>query len=408
VKIYLVGGAVRDGLLGLTVHERDYVVVGATPERLLDLGFRPVGKDFPVFLHPETHEEYALARTERKTERGYHGFVFHAASDVSLEEDLRRRDLTINAIAKGEDGSLMDPYGGIQDLDARILRHVSPAFSEDPVRILRVARFMARFGPLGFRVADETLCLMRQMVEDGEVDALVPERVFQEFQKALSEPAPELFLEVLEHCGALAVLFPEIAALRGVPQDPRHHPEVDTWIHARLVLQAAATLSQDPRIRFAALVHDLGKALTDPRLWPSHPDHEVAGLKPLDTLCERLRVPQSFSRLAQRSMQFHGGVHKALTLDAEALVNLVEQLDGLRQPEVFEDVLIVCETDAKGRPGYENISYPQADRLRKVLEWIQSVKASDLADSGLKGPQLGEALRCARIKRVRLGLLTLE
>lgn len=405
MKIYLVGGAVRDQQLGLTIDEKDYVVVGANADALIEQGFRAVGKDFPVFLHPKTHEEYALARTERKTAPGYHGFSFHTGPSVTLEEDLLRRDLTINAMAQGDDGLLVDPYGGLRDLEARILRHVSPAFSEDPVRILRLARFQARFGPLGFTVAPETLTLMREMVEGGEVDALVPERVFQEFHKALSEPDPELFLEVLRQCGALARLFPEIAALEGVPQDQRHHPEIDTGLHSRYVLKAAVRLSEDPKVRFAALVHDLGKGLTDPALWPSHPGHETLGLMPLEALCTRLRVPQAYARLAQKVVRHHGEIHKALTLDAEGLVNLIEQLDGLRQPETFEEALIASEADARGRPGYEEMAYPQGDRLRMALQLMQSIKAADLLASGLQGPQLGEALKAARIEAIRNWLL---
>lgn len=404
LKIYLVGGAVRDALLGLPVVERDYVVVGATEEQLLIRGFRPVGKDFPVFLHPQTQEEYALARTERKMAPGYHGFVMHAEPAVTLEEDLLRRDLTINAMAQGEDGELIDPYGGLQDLERRTLRHVSPAFAEDPVRILRLARFLARLGPLGFKVADETLALMQDMVIAGEVDALVPERVFLEFQKALGEPAPELFLEVLARCGALSRLFPEIAALDGVPQDPAHHPEIDTGIHTRLVLKAAVALSKDPRVRFAALVHDVGKTKTDPKNWPCHDGHEALGLEVLETLSRRLRLPQAYERLAQKVVFYHGDIHGALQRDAAGLVDLLERLDGLRQPDGLEPVLLACEADARGRPGYEQRPYPQADRLRAGLASIQSVRASDLADRELKGPALGEALRLARIKAVQTDL----
>lgn len=404
VKIYLVGGAVRDSQLGLEVKERDYVVVGTQAEDLIAQGFRPVGKDFPVFLHPNTHAEYALARTERKTAPGYHGFTFHADPSVTLEEDLLRRDLTINAMAEGEDGTIVDPFGGLKDLERRILRHVSPAFAEDPVRILRLARFKARFSRFGFTVAPETYALMQEMVEAGEVDALVPERVFQEFHKALSEPAPDQFLDVLRACGALKRLFPELAALEGVPQDPKHHPEIDTGAHTLLVLKEAAKLSKDPKVRFAALVHDLGKGLTDPSFWPSHPGHEEAGLKPLETLCNRLRIPQAYARLAQKAVRHHGEIHKALTLDAEGLVDLIERLDGIRQPEAFDEVLLAAEADARGRPGHEDSPYPQGDRLRQALAEMQRVKASDLGALGLKGPALGEALKQARIDAVSKGL----
>ena len=296
MKTYLVGGAVRDTLLGLEVKERDWVVVGETPESMVARGFRPVGKDFPVFLHPVTREEYALARTERKTAPGYRGFAVHAEPDITLEQDLLRRDLTINAMASAESGEIVDPYGGLRDLDARLLRHVSPAFSEDPVRILRLARFAARFAPLGFTVAEETRELMRAMVTAGEVDALVPERVFAELAKALVEPVPMAFFEVLRSCGALARLFPEIEALFGVPQPPEHHPEIDTGVHTLLVLEQAATLSADPAVRFAALTHDLGKALTPPERWPRHWGHEKLGLPALETLCDRLKVPNAYRK----------------------------------------------------------------------------------------------------------------
>ena len=400
MKIFLVGGAVRDQRLGLPVRERDYVVVGSSADDLIARGYRSVGKDFPVFLHPETHEEYALARTERKTAPGYHGFTVHADPKVTLEEDLMRRDLTINAMAEGDDGRLVDPYGGLSDLNDRILRHVSPAFAEDPVRILRLARFQARFAPFGFTVASETLELMRCMVEAGEVDALVPERVFQEFHKALSEAEPEQFLQVLMACGALKRLFPELASLIGVPQDPKNHPEIDTGAHMLLVLKEAARLSKDPKVRFASLVHDLGKGLTDPSFWPSHPGHEEAGLKPLETLCNRLRIPQAYARLAQKVVRYHGEIHKALTLNAEGLVDLIERLDGIRQPETFDEVLLAAEADARGRPGHEDLPYPQADRLRRALAEMQRIKAADLGALGLKGPALGEALKQARIYAV--------
>jgi tRNA nucleotidyltransferase (CCA-adding enzyme) len=404
LKIYLVGGAIRDRRLGLPVHENDYVVVGARAEDLIAQGFRPVGRDFPVFLHPETHAEYALARTERKMAPGYHGFTFHADPQVTLEEDLLRRDLTINAMAEDEDGVIIDPCGGLMDLECRILRHVSPAFAEDPVRILRLARFQARFARLGFTVAQETLNLMRDMVEAGEADALVPERVFQEFHKALLEPSPELFLEVLKQCGAFERLFPELFALEGVPQDPRHHPEVDAGRHSRLALEAAAKLSENPKVRFAALVHDLGKGLTNPSLWPNHAGHEVSGLKPLEALCARLRVPQNYFRLARKVVRYHGEIHNALSLDAGELVDLIERLDGIRQPENFEEVLLAAEADARGRPGHENLFYRQGRCLRSALGSIRSVKAADLVSEGLKGAALGDALRLARIARVNESL----
>ncbi|MGZ8975796.1 multifunctional CCA addition/repair protein, partial [Methylomagnum sp.] len=331
MKAYLVGGAVRDALLGRPVKERDWVVVGETPDSMTARGFRPVGKDFPVFLHPKTKEEYALARTERKTAPGYRGFVVHAEPDVSLEQDLLRRDLTINAIAQDEDGGLIDPHGGAQDLAGRVLRHVSPAFAEDPVRILRLARFAARYAPLGFQVAEETRELMRAMIEAGEVDALVPERVFAELAKALSEPTPGEFFTVLRECGALARLFPEIDRLFGVPQPPQHHPEVDTGVHTLLVLAEAVKLSEDPAVRFAALTHDLGKGLTDPALWPRHHGHEKAGLSALDVLCDRLKVPNNYRKLAERVMRYHGHCHRALELRPGKVVDLLQRLEAFRQ-----------------------------------------------------------------------------
>ena len=401
MKVYLVGGAVRDELLGREVKERDWVVVGETPEAMLSRGFRPVGKDFPVFLHPETHEEYALARTERKTAPGYHGFLVHAAPDVTLEEDLIRRDLTINAMARSEEGTLIDPYGGLLDLKLQRLRHVSPAFSEDPVRILRVARFAARFHPLGFEVADETMNLMREMVKAGEVDALVPERVFIEVGKALLEETPSIFFKVLRACGALKRLFPEIDALFGVPQPPEFHPEIDTGLHTLLVLDEAAKLSQDPVVRFAALTHDLGKALTDPLKWPSHHGHEVLGIQALETLCQRLRVPKNYQKLAIRVMREHGHSHRARELRPETLVDLLERLDAFRQKEGLEPFLLACLADARGRPGFETTPYPQKDWLLKAHAAALSVEVQPLIEKGLSGPALGEALRLHRIKAIK-------
>lgn len=401
MKAYLVGGAVRDALLGRPVRERDWVVVGTTPGDMLAMGYQPVGKDFPVFLHPETREEYALARTERKTAPGYHGFVTHAAPDVTLEQDLLRRDLTINAMARDDAGALIDPHGGLQDLKARRLRHVSPAFSEDPVRILRLARFAARFAPLGFDVAEDTRVLMRDMVAAGEVDALVPERVFAELSKALEEETPSVFFEVLRDCGALARLFPELDALFGVPQPPQHHPEIDAGIHSLMVLDQAARLSPDPVIRFAALTHDLGKALTDPSRWPRHRGHERLGLSALTSLCERLKVPNAHRRLAEKVMRYHGHAHRAAELRPGTLVDLLQRLDAFRQREALESFLLACEADARGRTGFEERAYPQADWLRVAHRAALEVSVQPLLDQGYQGIALGQALRGERIRRVK-------
>ncbi len=401
MKTYLVGGAVRDRLLERPVKERDWVVVGESPEAMLARGFKPVGKDFPVFLHPETREEYALARTERKTAPGYHGFTVQASPDVTLEQDLLRRDLTINAMAEDAEGHLVDPYGGLRDLEARCLRHVSPAFSEDPVRILRLARFAARFAPLGFTVADETLALMQAMVRAGEVDALVPERVFAECAKALDEDRPSVFFTVLRACGALERLFPEVEALFGVPQPAMHHPEIDTGIHALMVLDQAARLSPDPVVRFAALTHDLGKALTDPARWPRHRGHEKLGLPALAGVCERLRVPNAYRKLAEKVMRYHGHAHRALSLRPGTLVDLLQRLDALRQPEALAPFLLACEADARGRAGFEERAYPQADWLRSAQQAALSVSVQPLLAQGIQGEALGRALRRERIDRVR-------
>jgi tRNA nucleotidyltransferase (CCA-adding enzyme) len=400
MKAYLVGGAVRDTLLGLEVKERDWVVVGETPEGLAAQGFRAVGKDFPVFLHPLTHEEYALARTERKTAPGYRGFAVQADPEVTLEQDLSRRDLTINAIAMDAEGRLLDPFGGAEDLARRVLRHVSPAFGEDPVRILRAARFAARFAPLGFRVAEETLALMRGMAEAGEVDALVPERVWAELVKALSEPQPGAFFEVLRECGALARLFPEIDRLFGVPQPPQHHPEIDTGVHTLLVLAQAARLSPDPAVRFAALTHDLGKGLTPPEQWPRHHGHEQTGLSALDALCRRLKVPNAYRKLAERTLRYHGHCHRALELRPGSVVDLLQRLDAFHRGESLEDFLLACEADARGRPGFEQRPYPQADWLRAARTAAAAVAAEPLLARGLRGADLGRELRQARIRTV--------
>ncbi|WP_077730972.1 multifunctional CCA addition/repair protein [Methylocaldum sp. 14B] len=400
MKTYLVGGAVRDSLLGRPVEERDWVVVGETPESMIARGFKPVGKDFPVFLHPETRDEYALARTERKTAPGYRGFVVHAEPDVTLEQDLLRRDLTINAMALDEEGRLVDPYGGARDLKDRILRHVSPAFGEDPVRILRVARFAARFAQLGFRVAAETSDLMRSMVATGEVDALVPERVWAELARALSEPTPRAFFEVLRECGALARLCPEIDRLFGVPQPAEHHPEIDTGIHTLLVLDQAVRLSPDPVVRFAALTHDLGKGLTPKELWPKHHGHEKLGLGALENLCLRLKVPNAYRKLAEKVMRYHGHCHRALELRPATVVDLLQRLDALRAHASLEGFLLACEADAKGRPGFENRPYPQAEWLRTARETALAIPVQPLLEKGFKGESLGRELRRQRIDAV--------
>jgi tRNA nucleotidyltransferase (CCA-adding enzyme) len=401
MKTYLVGGAVRDRLLGLPVLERDWVVVGATPAELSALGYRSVGKDFPVFLHPDTKEEHALARTERKTTKGYHGFEFHAEPGVTLEDDLRRRDLTINAIAEDTDGRLVDPYGGAKDIEARVLRHVSPAFSEDPVRVLRAARFAARFAPLGFTIAPETLRLMRDMVESGEVDALVPERVWQETLKALNCERPSVYFEVLRDCGALDKVFPELARLWGVPQPAKWHPEIDTGVHVMMVLDQAARLSREPTVRYAALTHDLGKGTTSKDILPHHYGHEERSVKLVEALCERLRTPKEFRELAVIVAKQHGLVHKAEEIRSDTLLKLLESVDAFRRPERFELFLLACEADHRGRTGLEDTPFPQADYLRRALSAARQVTTESLDTANLKGAEIGEQLKKRRLEAVR-------
>ncbi len=405
---YLVGGAVRDQLLNYPVKEKDWVVVGATAVEMLALGYQQVGRDFPVFLHPETRDEHALARTERKSAPGYRGFEVHASPDVTLEEDLVRRDLTINAMAQDEQGHIIDPYHGQRDLELKLLRHVSPAFSEDPVRILRVARFAARYAHLGFRVADETMELMRQMVADGEVDALVAERVWQEFHRALGERHPETFLQTLRECDALKVILPEIDALFGVPQPVEHHPEIDTGIHTLMVLQQACRLSAEPITRFAALCHDFGKALTPKEEWPSHHGHEAGGVKPVQQLCKRLRVPNEFRELAVLTAEYHLHVHRAFELKKNTLLKTIERLDGIRKPERFEQFLLACTADSRGRPGYEDRPYPEADYYRQALQIIQSVDIQPLKEAGLQGKDMADAIQTARLSALRRQLQSNE
>ena len=397
MKIYLVGGAVRDKLLDYPVHERDWVVVGSSPQALLDLGYKPVGKDFPVFLHPETNEEYALARTERKSGHGYAGFTFHTGDGVSLEDDLARRDLTINAIALSEDGEYIDPYNGRADIDNRILRHVSPAFIEDPVRVLRIARFAARYHHLGFTVADETLTLMQQIAATGELNHLVPERVWQEFSRALTGNNPDVFFRVLRDANALEVLMPELNALFGVPQPPKYHPEIDTGEHCMLVLQQASKLSNALTVRFACLTHDLGKGTTPESEWPSHRGHETRGLALVEAVCARLKVPSDCRQLALIVCEFHTNCHKALELKPSTLLKKLENMDSFRRPERFQEFLLCCKADARGRTGLEDIPYRQADYFSEALECAQQVSTQELIQRGFSGPQLGDALHNARL-----------
>ncbi len=401
MKTYLVGGAVRDRLLGIAVKDRDYVVVGATPEDMLRAGFKPVGKDFPVFLHPATHEEYALARTERKTGRGYHAFAFDTDPNVTLEDDLRRRDLTINAIAEDEQGALIDPFGGVRDLQAKTLRHVSSAFAEDPVRVLRVARFAARYAERGFRIAPETLALLRGMVADGEVDHLVPERVWAETQKALTEKTPSAFVRALRDCGALRVLFPEIDALYGVPQRAEFHPEIDAGIHTEMVLDMAAQLAPgNALIGYCALVHDLGKALTPKAVLPKHIGHEHRGLEPVAAVSARFKVPTEYAVLATFVCKLHLLAHTALELRAETVLDLFEQLDAFRRPERVASFLLACEADKRGRLGMRESAYPQGDFLRHAFVAASTIGAGKFVDQGLRGPAIGEAMRKARIAAI--------
>ncbi|AKC86508.1 multifunctional CCA addition/repair protein [Pseudoxanthomonas suwonensis] len=402
METYLVGGAVRDELLGLPPGDRDWVVVGATPQRMLDAGFKAVGRDFPVFLHPDTGEEHALARTERKSSRGHRGFVVDADPSVTLEEDLQRRDFTINAIARDAHGNLVDPYGGVDDIERRILRHVGPAFAEDPLRVLRAGRFMARFAPLGFSVAPETMALMRQMTASGELDTLVPERVWQELRKALAAPRPSAFLATLHACGALAAILPEVDALYGVPQRAEYHPEVDTGVHQQLVSDMAARLAPgDDLIGFAALTHDLGKALTPEHVLPKHIGHEGAGLKPLAALCERLKIPFEHRRLAEAVCREHLNVHRLAELRDATVHELLERCDAFRRPERVARIAVTCEADKRGRLGNEDADYPQGPELRRLHAAALAVNARDLAiGEELSGPQVGEALRKARIAAI--------
>jgi tRNA nucleotidyltransferase (CCA-adding enzyme) len=398
MDIYLVGGAVRDELLGYPVKEHDWVVVGARPSDLLSQGYQQVGKDFPVFLHPQTKEEYALARTERKQGHGYTGFDVDCKPNVTLEEDLLRRDLTVNAIARSDSGDYIDPYNGRADIEAKVLRHVSEAFVEDPLRVLRTARFAARYAHLGFTVASETIALMSKIVSAGELQHLSIERVWVEMEKALSEQNPDVFFEVLRSCGALASLLPELEALFGVPQNAEHHPEIDTGVHTLMALQQAAALSPSTTVRFAALLHDLGKGTTPKTEWPRHIAHEVRGLKLVEAVCKRLAVPNQHRSLALLACEYHTHCHRALELRAKTLMKLFTATDALRRPERFEEFLLACEADSRGRLGLEQRDYPQTNYLRNALASIQSISAHQFADQGLVGKAIGEALYAQRVK----------
>lgn len=397
LDVYLVGGAVRDELMGLPVKDRDWVVVGTTPEQMTRLGFRPVGKEFPVFLHPETHEEYALARTEKKVAKGYQGFTFNTAVDVTLDQDLARRDLTVNAIAISRDGKVIDPFDGRSDLENERLRHVSEAFAEDPVRVLRAARFSAS---LGFRVARETNRLMQEMNRNGEVDALVPERVWAETVKALRTDKPWLFITVLRDCGALERIFPEIDALFGVPQPKQHHPEIDTGVHTLMVLEQAARLSPTPEVRFAALLHDLGKAATPKAEWPKHRGHERLGIPLVEQVCARLRVPRDFRKLALAVCEYHLHAHRVAELRPETVVRMLNRIDAFRNPGRFEQFVLSCEADMRGRKGFENLDFPRVELLRRYHHAALHIDTASVASEHDDGEAIREAILRARIAAV--------
>ncbi|HBX56974.1 multifunctional CCA addition/repair protein [Pseudomonas sp. UBA2684] len=401
MQIYKVGGAVRDRLLGRPVSETDWVVVGASAEQMLALGYRPVGADFPVFLHPHTGEEYALARTERKSGRGYGGFTFYASPDVTLEDDLIRRDLSVNAMAEDAHGQLIDPYGGQRDLAGKLLRHVSPAFAEDPLRVLRVARFAARYAPLGFRVAADTLNLMRQLADSGELAALTPERSWREISRALLEPRPDVFIQVLRDCGALKALLPEVDTLFGVPQPPAHHPEIDTGVHVLSVLRQCAEHQQPLSVRWACLLHDVGKGLTPEADWPRHIAHEQRGLKLIEAINQRCKAPKDCQEMALLVGEYHTHGHRALELKASTLLELLHRFDVYRRPQRFEEFLKACEMDARGRAGLEQRDYPQANYLRGAMHAAREVPVQPLLEQGFKGPELGEALKRERLNALK-------
>jgi tRNA nucleotidyltransferase (CCA-adding enzyme) len=400
VKIYLVGGAVRDGLLKLPVKDKDWVVVGATPHEMLDAGYQQVGKDFPVFLHPESREEYALARTERKSGQGYTGFTCYAAPDVTLEQDLLRRDLTINAIAQDEHGEFIDPYNGRSDIEKRLLRHVSPAFNEDPLRVIRVARFAARYAHLNFQIAPETQALMSAMAANGELEHLTPERVWKETENALTSRNPQVYFDVLRKCGALKVLFPEIDALFGVPAPEKWHPEIDTGIHVLMTLAIAAQLSPDVDVRFATLCHDLGKGLTPKEFWPRHHGHGPAGVKLVERLCQRMRVPNEIRDLAKLVAEYHDLIHTISILQPKTIVKLFDAIDAWRKPQRVEQVALTSEADARGRTGFEASDYPQGRLLRAAWAAAQSVSNKEVIDDGFSGPAIRDELTRRRIAAV--------
>ena len=400
MKIYRVGGAVRDKLLNYFSDENDWLVVGATPEEMVELGYVPVGNDFPVFIQPQTGEEYALARTERKSGHGYAGFTFHAAADVSLEDDLVRRDLTINAMAEDEQGVLYDPYGGQRDLSAKILRHVSDAFTEDPLRVLRVARFAARYHHLGFTVAAETMDLMTAISTSGELDYLVAERVWKETERALGERSPDIFIETLRQCGALKVLLPEVGRLFGVPQRADYHPEIDTGIHTLMALEQSVRLSDRSAIRFAVLVHDLGKGITPDDVLPSHKGHEARGVALVDDVCDRFKVPNDVRQLALAVTEYHLMCHKAQQLKPETIVNLLKGIGALKSRDKLEDFILCCEADARGRTGFEDRDYPSSDYLRDALSCISAISVADLVEAGLDGAEIGRQLHLRRTARI--------
>ena len=395
MKTYLVGGAVRDKLLGLPVKDRDWVVIGATPKKMIEEGFEPIGENFPVFLHPKTKEEYALARTERKSGKGYKGFVFYSSPKVTLEDDLKRRDLTINAIAEDENGELIDPYGGEADLKNGILRHVSPAFVEDPLRVLRIARFAACFG---FKIADETIKLLHIISKSNELDTLTPERVWSEMEKALAGKYPTRFILALRSCNALKILFPEIDALFGIPQDKKYHPEIDVGRHTLMALNQSVQLSSDPIVRFSVLVHDLGKATTPKEQLPNHDGHETRGINIIDSFCERYKIPNKYHDLAACVSEFHIDCHQIQEMEPKEILERLEKLDAFRRPERFKKFLIACESDSRGRAGFEEKEYPQAKYFLNALEISRGVNVDLLANKSLKGKELGEALRKERIK----------
>ncbi|MBC3767661.1 multifunctional CCA addition/repair protein [Neptunicella marina] len=397
MKVFLVGGAVRDALLGHPVKDKDYVVVGASVAQMLEQGYQQVGRDFPVFLHPKTQQEYALARQERKAGRGYSGFEVDASSNVTLEQDLLRRDLTINAMAMDEDGSIIDPYHGQQDLENRLLRHVSDAFVEDPLRVLRVARFAARYHQYGFCVADETLELMQRIAESGELKHLTAERVWQETARALMEPNPEVYFQILKQVNALSFWFAELDVLWGIPNPAKWHPEIDTGIHTLMVLQQAVALSGDLAVRFAALTHDLGKGKTPPDNWPAHHGHETLGLAPINALCDRIKAPNECRELALMASQFHTHVHKAFELKPATLLKVFNRCDGWRKPQRFAEFLNVCRADAKGRTGFENSDYPQADYVWQALEVASNVDVKQIIEQGFQGAQIKQQLEQARV-----------